>query len=149
MYINGWFQQFSGCKNTLKNKNFQELHVLNINLPLTRKTFKNSTLILKKTVDSLLFSQISTKCARDFIEKVSSVKAGPVGLTDGRKFQYVPSELYPFVKRMSVRRAFKRINFVFVINPSYYRKSSIVSFNERRFMLIGLEDLHCRKTNSL
>ena len=30
VYINGWFQNFLGCKSILENKHFQELHVLNI-----------------------------------------------------------------------------------------------------------------------
>ena len=67
-------------------------------------------MVLKRTVGSLLFrvnkfSQTSPKQAEVFIEKMFSVKAGPFEPTDGFKFQYLPLEFYPFVKRKSVKRA--------------------------------------------
>ena len=69
---------------------------------------------LKKTVGSLIFcvdgfSQTSPECAKVFIEKVSSVKAGPLRLKNGRKFQFLPLRLLSHVKRKNVKRAFKRI----------------------------------------
>ena len=75
VYINDSFQKVLGCNNTLENKNVQELACCNYQFSLTWKTFKNSTLVLKKTVVSLLFcvnrfSQTSPKCVGVSIEKV-------------------------------------------------------------------------------
>ena len=77
-------------------------------------------MVLKRTVGSLLFrvnkfSQTSPKQAEVFVEKMFSVKAGPFEPTDGFKFQYLPLEFYPFVKRKSVKGAFKGISY-FQIN---------------------------------
>ena len=108
-------KNFQSVKTHWKTK-FSGAACCNYQFSLTRKTFKSSTLVLKKTVGSLLFranrcSQTSPKCAGVFIEEVFSVKAGPLGPTDGRKFQNLPLEFYQFVKRKSVKRAFKQISY--------------------------------------
>ena len=73
-------------------------------------------MVLKKTVGSLLFrvngySQTSPKRAGVFIEKVFSVKTGPLEPMDERKFQNLPLEFYHFVERESVKRAVKGIRY--------------------------------------
>ena len=82
----------------IRKQTFSGAACCNYQFSLTRKTFKNSTLVLKKTVSSLLFcvnrfAQTSPKYAGVFIEKVFSVEAGTLGPTDGRKFQYLPLRL--------------------------------------------------------
>ena len=53
------------------------------------------------------FAQTSPKYAGVFIEKVFSVEAGPLGPTDGRKFQYLPLRLLSLYSKEECKKEFR------------------------------------------